>query len=101
MARRLRIVLRDDGDIQVEFHIDGKPGSPFENLFLLQAGHEEQAIEGMSRFVADLIAERLVLTYPKGVLRGGRRFLAPDRAESDRRHLKWSISWLGTHDWQP
>jgi hypothetical protein len=101
IVRRLRIVLRHDGDIQVEFHIDGKPGSPFECLFVLQAGDEEQAIEDVSRFVGHLIAERLVLGYARGMFRGGRRFLAPERAESDRRHLKWTTSWLGTHDWQP
>ena len=101
VARRLRIVLRHDGDIQVEFHIEGKPGSPFEALFVLQAGHEEEAIEHASRFVADIVTERLVLAYAKGVLKGGRRFLAPGLAESDRRHLKWSSSWLGTNDWEP
>lgn len=100
VARRLRVHLRHDGDIQAEFHIEGKPGSPFECLFVLQAGHEEEAIERVSRFVTDLITERIVLAYAKGILKGGRRFLVPGLAESDRRHLKWTSSWLGTHDWQ-
>jgi hypothetical protein len=30
----------------------------------------------------------------------GRRFLIPPLAEANRRHLNWSISWLGTYDWQ-
>jgi hypothetical protein len=65
-----------------------------------EAGKEEEAIKQASRFVADLLAERLVLGYGKDAFRGGRRFLIPSLAEANRRHLKWSTSWLGTHDWE-
>jgi hypothetical protein len=99
-VQRLRILLRHDGDIQVEYHIVGKSGNPFEVLFVLEAGHEKEAITQASLFVADVLAERLVLVYSKGVFRGGRRFLIPPLAEANRRHLKWTTSWLGTHDWQ-
>lgn len=99
-VQRLRILLRHDGDIQVKYHIAGKSGSPFELLFVLEAGHEEEAIKRASQFVADILAERLVLVYSKGVFKTGRRFLIPPLAEASRRHLKWSTSWLGTYDWQ-
>jgi hypothetical protein len=56
--------------------------------------------ERASRLVTDLVMERVVLAYAKGILKGGRRFLRPGPAKSDRRHLKWSSSWLGTHDWE-
>jgi hypothetical protein len=99
-VQRLNILLRHDGDIQVEYHIAEKSGSPFELLFVPEAGKEEEAIKQASRFVADLLAERLVLAYGKGAFRGGRRFLIPALAEANRRHLKWSTSWLGTYDWE-
>jgi hypothetical protein len=99
-VQHLRILLRHDGDVQVEYHDAKKSGSPFELLFILEAGHEEEAIKQASLFVADVLAERLVLVYSKGVFRGGRRFLIPALAEANRRHLKWSTSWLGTYDWQ-
>jgi hypothetical protein len=98
--QHLRILLRHDGDIQVEYHDANKYGSPFELLFILEAGHEEEAIKQASSFVADVLAERLVLVYSKGVFRGGRRFMIPALAEANRRQLKWSTSWLGTYDWQ-
>ena len=99
-VQRLRILLRYDGDIQVEYHIAHKSGSPFELLFVLEAGHEKEAIKQASLFVADVLAERVVLVYGKGLFKGGRRFLSPPLAEANRRHLKWSTSWLGTYDWQ-
>jgi hypothetical protein len=99
-VQHLRILLRHDGDIQVEYHDAKKSGSPFELVFILEAGHEEEAIKQASLFVADLLTERLVLVYSKGVFKGGRRFLIPPLAEANRRHLKWSTSWLGTYDWQ-
>jgi hypothetical protein len=99
-VQRLRILLRHDGDIQVEYHIAEKSGSPFELLFVLEAGHEKEAIKQASLFVADVLAERVVLAYGKGLFKGGRRFLIPPLAEANRRHLKWSTSWLGTYDWQ-
>jgi len=96
----LRILLRHDGDIQVEYHDAQKSGSPFELLFMLEAGHEEEAIKRASLFVADVLAERVVLAYGKGLFQGGRRFLIPALAEANRHHLKWTTSWLGTYDWQ-
>ena len=99
-VQHLRILLRYDGDIQVEYHIAEKSVSPFELLFVLEAGHEKEAIKQASLFVADVLAERVVLAYGKGLFKGGRRFLIPPLAEANRRHLKWTTSWLGTHDWQ-
>lgn len=57
----LKVVVRWDGDIQVEYHIAGRPGSPFEVLFPVPPGEDAQVIEAVSVFVADLLAERLLL----------------------------------------
>ena len=99
-VQRLNILLRHDGDIHVEYHITDKRGSPFEMLIVLEQGQEAAAIEEASLFVADLLAERLVLVNCKGLFRGGRRFLKPGSlTESDRRSFNWITSWLGTFDW--
>ena len=99
-VQRLHILLRPDGDIQVEYHIANKRGSPFEMLIALPEGQEAAAIEGASIFVADLLAERLVLAYAKGLFSGGSRFIEPGLLrESDRRSFSWITSWLGTFDW--
>ena len=99
-VQRLNILLRHDGDIQVEYHITDKHGSPFEMLIVLPEGQEDAAIEEASLFVADLLAEHLVLAHAKGLFRGGRRFIKPGSlTESDRRSFSWITSWLGTFDW--
>jgi hypothetical protein len=99
--QRLVILLRSDGDIQVEYHVAGKPGSPFEELFDVPAGQEMPAIEEVIQFVRDLTTERLVLAYARGVFQGGRRFLTPNSVgEHERRNLQWVTSWQGTYDWQ-
>ena len=99
-VRRLNILLRHDGDIQVEYHVVDKRGSPFETHIVLPEGQEAAAIEDVSLFVADLLAERLVLAYAKSLFRGGRRFVKPGSlTDSDRRSLSWITSWLGTFDW--
>jgi len=98
--QKLSIVLRHDGDIQVEYHIADRRGSPFEMLIVLPEGEEVAAIEVASHFVADLVAERLVLVITKGFFRGGNYFLNPTSlTESDRRNSAWIASWLGTFDW--
>jgi hypothetical protein len=69
-------------------------------FFLLPVGQEVDAIEGIACFVADILAERLMLGLAKGLFRGGSRFLKPDSlTESDRRNFKWITSWRGTFDW--
>ena len=68
-VQRLRILLRHDGDIQVEYHVAEKSGSPFELLFVLEAGHEKEAIKQASLFVADVLAERVVLATGKVYLK--------------------------------
>ena len=99
-VQRLNILLRYDGDIQVEYYITDKRGSPFETLIVLAKGQEAAAIEEASLFVADLLAERLVLASRKGLFRRGRRFLKPGSlTESNRRSFRWITSWLGTFDW--
>jgi len=50
IARHLTILLRHDGDIQIEYHLAGKPSNPFEYLIVIERGHEEQAIGVASRF---------------------------------------------------
>jgi len=99
-VQRLYILLRHDGNVQVEYHISNKRGSPFEVLIGLPEGEEAAAIEEASRFVAELLAERLVLAHAKGLFTGGRRFIKPgSQWEFDRRSFNWVTSWLGTFDW--
>src|SRR5215470_16193361 len=97
----LRIRLRRDGDVQVEYHIASKRGSPFEMFFVVDQGAEAAPTEAVARFVADVLAERLVLGNAKGWLRGGRRFVPQELiAESKNRvNFHWISSWLGTFDW--
>lgn len=97
-AQRLVVLLRRDGDMQVEYHIADKVGSPFEMLFDVRDGQERSAIEEVSRFVADLLAERLVLAYAKGLFKGGSYFLPPESL-TDQHRFSWITSWLGTFDW--
>jgi hypothetical protein len=98
LVQRLNILLRPDGDIQVEYHVSDKRGSPFETLIVLADGQEAAAIEEASGVVADLLAERLVLAQSEGPFRGDIRFLKPSSLQ-DRRRLSWITSWLGTFDW--
>src|SRR5262245_49445745 len=49
-GQSLVVQLRHDGDIQVEYHIDGERRNSFEILFVLPVGEERDAIEGMARF---------------------------------------------------
>lgn len=98
-AQRLVILLRSDGDVQVEYHVD-KPGSPFEALFMVEDGHGAVALEQVAEFVADLLEERAALGYIRGWFRGGRTFLKPDElSEPGTRRLRWVTSWRGTYDW--
>ena len=99
-AQRLNILLRHEGEIQIEYHFTLKSGSPFEMLVPLAAGRELAGIEEAALLVADLLAERVVLAFAKGLFRGGRRFLNPCALTEDARsELSWITSWLGTFDW--
>ena len=97
----LVVMLRPDGNIQVEYHIASEPGSPFESFFILPPGSEPDAIEQISRFVAELLTEKVVLTWRKGFFRGGRYFIPIDLlTKYERSKLRWITSWLGTFDWR-
>ena len=101
-AQHLTILLRHDGDIQVEYQIAGERGSPFEALFVINDDQAADAIDEVARFVADLLSEKGILAYAKGFWRGGRRFLAPSiLTDSARPELLWTTSWRGTYDWRP
>jgi hypothetical protein len=98
--RSMVIHLRHDRDIQVEYHIDGERKRPFETFFLLPAGEEKDAIASIVAFVADILAERLVLVDTKGIF-GERRFVKRDSlSDLDRQRLSRIISWLGSYDWR-
>jgi hypothetical protein len=98
--RFMVIQLRHDRDIQVEYHVDGERKKPFETFFVHPAGQEKDAIESIVAFVADILAERLVLVDTKSIF-GERRFVKRDSlSDLDRRRLSRSISWLGSYDWQ-
>ena len=97
-AQKLVVRLRHDGDLQVEYHVEGKRGSPFEALFLVP-DHEEVAVTtAVAHFVSDLVNERLVLAYADGIIGGGRRFLALEKLAMTSRGLSWVTSWRGTYD---
>ena len=100
--QRLVILLRSDGDIQVEYHLAGVEGSPFEAIFSIPDDREAEALEEVARFVRDLLTERLVLAMDPRRWRGGRLFLRPEQL-SERRpgELAWVTSWRGTYDRHP
>ena len=98
--RHLVVLLRRDGDVQVEYHIAGRQGSPFECLFLISANEEDEALREVARLVEGLLTERVVLALEKGFWRGGRKFVeAAQLTERERRKLSWITSWHGTYDW--
>jgi hypothetical protein len=97
----LVVLLRSDGDIQVEYHMAGVEGSPFEALFSISEGQEAEAIGEVARFVHGLLTERLVLAMDPRSWRGGRLFLQADQlGQSQSRKLRWVTSWRGTYDRQ-
>ena len=98
-GQSLVVQLRHDGDIQVEYHVDDDRKNSFETLFILPVGQESDAIEGIARFVADILAERLVLVRPKSIF-GQTRFLEQSSlTEPHRGRVRSITSWLGTFDW--
>ena len=100
--QHLVILLRSDGDVQVEYHLAAVEGSPFEALFSIPDDREAEALEEVARFVRDLLTERLVLAMDPRRWRGGRLFLLAEQL-SERRpgELAWVTSWRGTYDWHP
>lgn len=97
--RCLTVLLRDDGDIQVEFHVPSKRGTPFEVLFVFEPSQTAATVEEVRRFVAELVTEQLVLAYDRSRLAGGRRFAKPFDLIGDRgRDIEWVVSWHGTFD---
>jgi hypothetical protein len=98
--QRLAVLLRRDGDIQIEYHVAGKRGSPFE-LLLGPCDEYEKCVAEAARIVADLLAERLLLAYDRGFFKSGNRFVEPSEVTPEvRDHLKWSTSWHGSHDFE-
>ncbi len=105
-ARRLEVELRPDGDVDVRLHY-GVPHpatgrGPAEAHFLVSAegeGGEADALAAVARFVADLLAERLVLALRSGWFRGGREFLAAAELTPERRRrFDRVVSWRGAYD---
>ena len=98
--RVIEVRIRDDSDVEVKFFVPGKPSSPFEQVFSGPTPEAEMVLREALSFVADLIADRIVLAWDSRLLRGGRRFLnASDLKPESLRHLAWVVSWRGTHDW--
>jgi hypothetical protein len=95
------ILLRRDGAVQIEWHVTGKRGSPFE-LFM-PCDHDDiaQIIDAASEFIADVLREDVVLAYRNGFWRGGRRFLKIEEIAEARNaaDYEWMVSWNGTHTW--
>lgn len=100
-GRKLEIAVRRDGDVEVRIYVGplGVGQAPYEAYFPVPAGEEPQVMAEVVRFVADWLAERIVLIYRRGWFRGGRDFVPPSDLTPDRRRgLKWSASWGGTYD---
>ena len=95
--KRIAVVIRPDGDIQVEFHIDGRSGSPFEALFAVPEGSEESAAGEVCGFVTALLNERIVLAVDGRPFRGGNRWISPNDLGGIR-NLAFSASWGGSFD---
>ena len=95
--KQLRIELRADGDIQVEFHVAAKGGSPFEAMFAIPDGEEEPASEDIADFVEKILDERIVLVMDARLFRGGQRWVSPDKIPEFRK-VKFVCSWSGTYD---
>jgi hypothetical protein len=98
-VQRLVVLLRPDGDIQVEYHLRRERETSYEALFVIPDGEESQAIGEVAEFVHALVTERVILACERGFLRGGRKFIAPDELERERGRLLWATSWRGTYDW--
>jgi hypothetical protein len=91
------VLLRPDDDVQVEFHVAGKRGSPFEQLFTVADEPVDAAASTIAEFVRDLLSERSVLVVREGPL-GARRDFIP-AGDSDRiRKASWCASFLATFD---
>ena len=100
-GRRLEVVLREDGDVDVCVHWDPSARGPEEAHFPVEEGRAPDTYRAVATLVADLAAERLVVAFRRGWFRGGREFLRPSELTPERRRtLSWIVSWRGTHDWR-
>ncbi len=96
-SKRLTVAVRPDGDAQVELHLPGRRGSPFEALFIIAEGSEEAAVDEICSFVGRVLDERTVLAMDGRTFRGGQRWLRPDQL-STLRNLEFAASWRGSFD---
>ena len=96
-SKRLRVVVREDGDVDVEFHVRGRRGTPFEAHYVVPKGEEEEAAAEIAQFVDDLLAERLVYSSRTRLFRGTRRWLRPEELPRPTRPGS-VVSWRGTYD---
>lgn len=100
--RSLEVRVRGAADLEVAFLVPSRQGSPFEQCFIGPAEEADAVIREVVAFACDLIAERVVLAWHSGLLRGGRRFLeASDLSDAAKRRYAWVVSWRGTRDWPP
>ena len=96
-TKSIRVVLRPDGDVQIEFHLPGRAGSPFEQLFVLPPDEKEAAVDEICQFVDGLLNEKIVLAVDGRLVRGGRRWVSPEELNRVAK-LRFSASWHGTFD---
>jgi hypothetical protein len=96
-SRRLAVLVRNDGDVQVEFHVPDETGSPFEALFVVPPGEEPQVAQAVSEFVERLLSEELVLAIDGRFMRGGRLWLKSKELETAK-HPAFVLSWRGSFD---
>src|SRR5262245_59560198 len=84
-GQHLVVLLRRDGDVQVEWHVSGERGSPFELSMPCDVQPLNEVIDEAAKFVADVLSENIILAYHDGLFRGGRRFLRTVEVADARR----------------
>lgn len=100
--RRLEVLLRHDGAVDVSFHSDLIERSPAEAHFPLEDGREAETFQAVAQLVAELVSEHRVLAFRRGWFRGGREFLRPSElTPANLRTLELVLSWRGTYDSRP
>jgi hypothetical protein len=96
-SRRLCLVVREDGDVDVQLHVANQPGSPFEAHFAIPDGDERDASVSIGRFIADILQERILYGLGSRFRSGTHGWLRRDNVPT---HVRPGtlVSWHGTVD---
>ena len=93
----LALVRRPGGELLLEYHVQGKRGSPFELLWIGDPESGDVA-EHIARFVVELLTERRVLAMARRFWWGERQFpLIAELTAPKSKRFSWVVSWRGTY----